>query len=369
MVAGGTPGVRTPIGVARRADEGRRIRLLTALCLTTAGAHLVVITVQTALHRMQVGPLAIRLAMDLVLLSAPMVRRWTGSVRIAALLVGVAVAVALPLIALQSGALSAPMMVVVPLVPMLMATFVGRSGTLFMGAALFAGLVVVAAVGAATDVRGDPTIRFTILAACLSIAVLTAYLHERERDSMESDLRAAAVALKEESLRDSLTKLSNRRHLDDRLAEEIAFARRHGTDLSVIMVDVDHFKSVNDRYGHSAGDEVLRAIASRLRASVRTEDTVARFGGEEFAVVLRATDLAASRIAAERIRQIISASPVDLLSGAIPVTISAGCASLASSRSDSASALMAAADGRLYAAKQAGRNRVKSSDPASSPAP
>jgi diguanylate cyclase (GGDEF)-like protein len=344
--------------------EGRE-RLFTVLCLAGAGAHLIVIGIQTVLHPMHAGALAVRLPMDVVLLAAPLVRRWTGSVHVAAMLVCSAAALAVPVIALQSGGLAAPMIVIVPLIPLMMATFLGRGGTLYVGALLAAGLVVVGALGGAPVVAATEhaplEVRFAILTACLAFGVLVAYLHERERASMEDGLRRLAERLREESIRDGLTKVYNRRHLDERLPVEMAFARRHRTELSIIMLDIDHFKPVNDQYGHNAGDTVLTSIAALLGGFMRVEDMLARFGGEEFAVVLRNTDVASAHVVAERLRSRVEASPVRLGDHDIAVTISAGCASLAEMQEYSAGALLALADGRMYAAKAAGKNKVVSS--------
>lgn len=103
----------------------------------------------------------------------------------------------------------------------------------------------------------------------------------------------------------------------------MAFARRHRTDLSVIMLDVDHFKAVNDRHGHNAGDEVLTSIADQMRRSMRVEDVLARFGGEEIAIVLRTTDVSAAHLVAERLRRTVEASPARRPGLEIPVTVSA----------------------------------------------
>ncbi len=343
--------------------ESRSARLLTVLCLAGAVAHLAVIAVQAQLHRMLPGALAVRLPMDVVMLMAPLVQRWTGSPRLAAMLVCSAAAIAVPAIALQSGGLAAPMIVIVPLIPLMMARFLGRGSTVFIGALLAAGLAVVLAIGRA-QLDADVEIRFAILTACLGFAVLAAYLHERERASMEGGLRQLAGRLQEESIRDGLTKVYNRRYLDERLPIEMAFARRHGAELSVIMLDVDHFKTINDLHGHSAGDEVLTSIAAQMRGSMRSEDMIARFGGEEFTIVLRTTNLAGAHLVAERLRRLIAARPVRLPGRPTPtpITISAGCASLAETRAAGQGPLLAAADRRMYAAKQAGRNRVVSSD-------
>jgi len=364
--AGGRAELTPEMGL--RLDAGRRARMLTAVCLAAAAAHLLVIVVQALLHRLQTGPLVTRLAMDVVLLSAPLVLRWTGSVRVASLVAGTAAAVGLPAIALQSGGLTSPMIVTMPLVPLLMSAFVGRRGTLVIGGALLVGLAVVAVFGGAGPVespglRPDLAVRGAILGACVALATVGAFLHERERNTMEGALHALAARLQDESTHDALTGLFNRRYLDDRLAAEMSFARRHGTDLAVVVIDVDHFKEVNDRHGHGSGDDVLTEIARRLHRCLRAEDVAVRFGGEEFVALLRTTDLAAARVVAERIRRVIEATAIRLRKDSVPITVSAGCASLVQTRATTPRALLEAADLGLYAAKRGGRNRVMSADP------
>lgn len=168
--------------------------------------------------------------------------------------------------------------------------------------------------------------------------------------------------LYESSTRDALTGAYNRRHFDDRLRAEIAFAVRHTTDCALILLDLDHFKRVNDTYGHQAGDEVLRHLGAVALRALRTEDVFARFGGEEFAVIVRgASTRGASRLA-ERLRESL-AQKVPVFEGReIPVTLSAGCAALSCCKAPSPDEVVSVADRRLYAAKQAGRNRVVASD-------
>ncbi len=161
---------------------------------------------------------------------------------------------------------------------------------------------------------------------------------------------------------DALTGAHNRKHFDERLKSEIAFAQRHDTNLALILFDIDHFKNVNDRFGHSAGDEVLRQVARCCGQRLRTEDIFARFGGEEFAVVLRGVSLHGAARLAERLRATVAAVPMMHGSKPIPVTISAGCATLECCSSASAEALIDAADERLYQAKGAGRNKVVASN-------
>jgi two-component system, cell cycle response regulator len=168
--------------------------------------------------------------------------------------------------------------------------------------------------------------------------------------------------LYESSTRDALTGAYNRKHFDERLHSEVAFALRHGTEAALVLFDIDHFKKVNDAHGHQAGDKVLQQITQTVQRRLRTEDLLARFGGEEFAIVLRGTDKAAGSLVAERLRAVIGALPVVVDRTPIPVTISAGCASLACCAVRSAEELVAVADRRLYVAKRGGRNRVVSRD-------
>lgn len=162
------------------------------------------------------------------------------------------------------------------------------------------------------------------------------------------------------ALRDGLTGLYNRRHLEERLSAEISFALRHGTHLAVAMLDVDHFKRVNDTHGHPGGDAVLRAVASILTRGVRAEDLVARYGGEEFIVAVRGVDLAGAFTVADRLRQQVQAAAIPFGGAPIRVTASFGVASLACCppAQRDRSTLVALADARLYRAKEQGRNRV-----------
>ncbi len=162
--------------------------------------------------------------------------------------------------------------------------------------------------------------------------------------------------LRRRATTDALTGLANRGAFEEALVREVARARRAGTPLAVVVLDVDHFKRVNDAHGHPAGDGVLREIAARLAAASRAGDLAARVGGEEFAVALPGADLAAGAEAAERIRRRIAAEPVAVAGGAaLAVTASLGVAALRDG--EDAPALLARADARLYDAKRAGRNR------------
>ena len=152
---------------------------------------------------------------------------------------------------------------------------------------------------------------------------------------------------------DGLTGLANRRHLDETLARAVANADRGGRPLSVLLLDVDHFKSYNDTFGHPAGDRVLKGVAGQLQAVLRSGDLPARFGGEEFIAVLPGADAAQATRVAERLRRAIEEASWP----GRPVTASLGVATLGPATSDAAS-LVAAADRALYDSKARGRNRV-----------
>ncbi len=168
--------------------------------------------------------------------------------------------------------------------------------------------------------------------------------------------------LYEASVTDALTGANNREHFDSQLRMELSYARRHNTDLALLLFDVDHFKRVNDTYGHPVGDEVLIEIARAVRRLVRNEDVFARYGGEEFGLILRGIDIAGARAAGERVRTHVEKLSIASDRGSIRVTISVGCATLATSSEATTEALVQIADRRLYAAKHSGRNRVVAND-------
>jgi diguanylate cyclase (GGDEF)-like protein len=162
------------------------------------------------------------------------------------------------------------------------------------------------------------------------------------------------------SVTDSLTGAHNREHFDTQLRSELSFARRHKAEVSLAFFDVDHFKRVNDTFGHQAGDAVLVALANAISAMIRNEDVFARYGGEEFAVILRGIDGTSCHIVGERLRERVEALRVPFESTVLTVTVSVGCASFAELEDKTPEALVSTADRRLYAAKHAGRNRVVS---------
>jgi diguanylate cyclase (GGDEF)-like protein len=195
-----------------------------------------------------------------------------------------------------------------------------------------------------------------------AVVVTASQAHRRALERREFDAQIAQQNLLAEvqtmATIDWLTNLYNRRHFFRLGEEEIARARRYRHDISVIMIDIDHFKSVNDTHGHSVGDEVLCAIAKRILAGLRQSDIAGRYGGEEFALVLPETDLeSAAEIVAERLRDTIASRPIDTAEGPLHVTISVGVAGVDVSHENLLDALTRA-DSGLYAAKHAGRNKV-----------
>jgi diguanylate cyclase (GGDEF)-like protein len=156
---------------------------------------------------------------------------------------------------------------------------------------------------------------------------------------------------------DGLTRVHNRRYLTDFLEREMARCRRHDRPLALLLLDIDHFKEINDRRGHLAGDAVLRELAALLHSSVRREECLARYGGEEFAIVLPDTPLAGARSLARRLRAAVEAHGFAAAGVRIEVTVSIGAAELHSGMRDTA-AFLAAADAQLYRAKASGRNAV-----------
>ena len=174
---------------------------------------------------------------------------------------------------------------------------------------------------------------------------------------LRAELREKNTILERLSTTDELTGLRNRRYVNDVLALEVLRATRYGTPLSVLMADVDHFKRVNDTYGHPAGDTVLRSIGDSILRLLRKTDVGGRFGGEEFIAVLSHTDLDGAVVLAERLRGSVEATPCTHDGQEIAVTISAGVAQLEAGRS--AAQLVQRVDAALYAAKEGGRNRVE----------
>ncbi len=185
-------------------------------------------------------------------------------------------------------------------------------------------------------------------------------------EAQGEELRAQADELQRQAAEDGLTGLANRRHLKSWLAGRFHEARRTGRPLTVAMADVDHFKQINDRFGHQVGDEVLMSIGILLRHACRASDLAARYGGEEFVLVLPETDACAARAVCERLRQTVEKHPWQTIHPNLSVTISVGLSEgpSESPAAESHERLLGQADAQLYHAKNAGRNRVSPAVPA-----
>jgi two-component system cell cycle response regulator len=183
------------------------------------------------------------------------------------------------------------------------------------------------------------------------ISILKFSYHDELDEALQRNLYASAT-------RDALTGVANKRTFAETLAKEFAFAKRHSSRLSLVTFDVDHFKKINDGFGHPCGDYVLKALADKVRGSLRTEDELARVGGEEFAVLLRDIDGRGAFECAERVRNAIAATLFMWEGRAVPVTISLGVATFDPKAHATPEALVQDADRQLYRAKGSGRNRV-----------
>ncbi len=190
--------------------------------------------------------------------------------------------------------------------------------------------------------------------------VLESMIHAMERIvNIQDELHGTKVKMELLAYQDGLTGLVNRRGFDKALALEFDYARKEKSPLSVIMLDVDHFKPFNDNYGHQAGDECLKAVSKVLKAAAcRTTDIVTRYGGEEFALILPNTNIAQAEVVGERIIGAFKelAYPHGYSSVESYITVSGGIAQLQDQ--DSAKALIESADKRLFAVKESGRNRI-----------
>jgi two-component system, cell cycle response regulator len=184
-----------------------------------------------------------------------------------------------------------------------------------------------------------------------SFTILKFSVQDEVEDHWQQQLYDAAV-------RDPLTHVYNRRFFSDDLERALRHALRHDLPLSLVLLDIDHFKAINDSHGHNAGDVVLQELANRLNATIRTDDVLCRTGGEEFAVIARGTTAENAMILAERCRTRVAAAPFRVGEIELDVRISLGVAGIDREELREPSALMAAADKLLYLAKEGGRNKV-----------
>ncbi|WP_237886287.1 GGDEF domain-containing protein [Pseudomonas sp. PGPR40] len=188
---------------------------------------------------------------------------------------------------------------------------------------------------------------------------------EQEQGNLESLLSTLLFPMRnallyraatQSALRDPLTDTGNRIAMDQTLEREIEMSRRHSQPLSLLMLDIDHFKQINDTYGHSAGDDVLKAVAASIKNQLRNVDMVFRFGGEEFLILLSNTSREAAAMVGERLRFAAQAQDYMAEGKMIELTVSIGCSTLLPG--ESAESLLRRADSALYVAKREGRNRL-----------
>jgi len=230
----------------------------------------------------------------------------------------------------------------------LFSTYSGMTGVLLLRAyAVYMGLIGVGT--AAGGARWLALVFVLAMCAVLSIALGFVYMTMERAERLNYEM----------AMKDMLTGLANRRAISEDLAHAVARAQRHGALLSVLLIDIDHFKRVNDDYGHPAGDAVLRSVAHTLRERVRAQDLIGRFGGEEFLVVLPDTGLEGALVLAEALREDVARTPAPWGAHHIAATISVGVRGGRVGGADTRESLVAAADAAMYRAKQGGRNRVE----------
>jgi diguanylate cyclase (GGDEF)-like protein len=231
-----------------------------------------------------------------------------------------------------------------------------RSGWLVLTALVFlfvAGYAIFAWLNFETEANAADVVVAVVLflGACFVLGIA-----QLSRQTAADILRIAT--LERDVFTDDLTGLFNRRYLSARLGEEVAKARRYSSDLSAIMVDLDHFKAVNDTYGHQTGDEVLRSVSVVVSQTIRSSDIAVRYGGEEILIVVTNTDIHGAAYLAERLRSNIAALQVRVgASEFVRISVSIGVSSL-SRKDDQTDSLVKRADEALYRAKREGRDRV-----------
>jgi diguanylate cyclase (GGDEF)-like protein len=190
-----------------------------------------------------------------------------------------------------------------------------------------------------------------VMAVCVTLSDVThASMMQRARDE-------AVAQLQQYADRDGLTGIANRRYFELRLGDEFTRWQRYGGELSMLLFDLDHFKRINDQFGHLVGDTVLRVMAERVAKAIRAQDLLGRFGGEEFVLLLPCTPLSEAMQVAEKVRISICETPIDVNGTPVPVSASVGGACARPGVTSSYEALLNEADAALYSAKRQGRNR------------
>lgn len=212
------------------------------------------------------------------------------------------------------------------------------------------------AAGLATGFELQPVTSMAVMIACLPMLLIHSIAVSQASYRLVRKVKRQNRQLDELSRRDTLTGLDSRRHWQERASALLEQCAATGDPATLLMIDIDHFKAINDHHGHAAGDDVLRATADVIRHSIRGQDDAGRLGGDEFAVVLRHTDVEAAATVARRIREGVEALRVQSAPGLRP-TVSLGLAQ-AMAPQDGLRAWMEAADRALYRAKSAGRNRL-----------
>ena len=206
---------------------------------------------------------------------------------------------------------------------------------------------------------GDPhTELFRQIAGQLSLIVEKSLLLE-ELAASNRKLLEAQHALQHQAAHDALTSLWNRRGIVDMLGMELARAGREGSRLALLVIDIDHFKRVNDAHGHAVGDEVLREVARRLQEGLRSAEALGRYGGDEFIAVLRPCTVATATRVSERLRGLVDSTLIPTRAGLIPLTVTVGAVVSSADQVFDPDGLIEVADHALYRAKRAGRNRTE----------
>jgi diguanylate cyclase (GGDEF)-like protein len=207
-----------------------------------------------------------------------------------------------------------------------------------------------------TLVNGNPAIQLALREGDKIQLGANTILRFTYQDSLDENFQRQML---DSALRDSLTGAFNKRYFVERLENELRFAQRHRSPLSLLLLDLDHFKHVNDTYGHLAGDTVLKNFAAVVQETIRVEDVFTRYGGEEFAVIGRGVDPNNARVLAERIRSRWELTRHDVEGHVLQLSVSIGIAGLPDLTISDADTLIRSADNALYAAKSGGRNRVE----------
>jgi diguanylate cyclase (GGDEF)-like protein len=228
-----------------------------------------------------------------------------------------------------------------------------------------AALGAVMAGGAALDpVQFPPAVEAlhfsfaAILMSAVSVLSVNIARMRKRLSARTAELREALDRIQYLAHHDELTRISNRRHLSERLADEQRRQTQDGPPMSLVLIDIDHFKSVNDRFGHAAGDAVLRHFASALQGALRASDFAGRWGGEEFLIVTPQANARTAEVLVERLRTALARTSFDAIAPGLGITFSAGVSECAPG--EDLHVAIERADRRLYQAKQAGRDRTVS---------